>query len=496
MNDAKANYDSESSSFTKMKLYISTDAVATITASKAALESENVNLKATIATSTASINTLTTEYKACKASLATFEAAAKAAAASENTKQTATGDIEDFATQGLAGKVLVQGICIAIQKAAGWSYAVERPCGSSITCAQACGSESQAGALEPYNAIHMYGNQPTKQAGQPGLKTYRYNSGRGGSGCGPNYCCCGGGGAQTLLELGDASSVEEFLQGAHEVEHGDNSAVAEKATIDALADTMTGASDLEMEKMPTESLSGLVQTFEQFGAAGQILAQAACTAINPAGGYNFAIIKGCDVSTDCATLCSQAGGQSGSPSALTCKESLHLYQPSWNGRTDASLKVYRFFGCGGGCGPNYCCCHGSTKFKLTDLQKDVEEMDIEENDSEALAAVPSNELQMQSKNFVSTTAAQVLAESACTAINTEGGWTFAIRRLTTDTRACQSVCSSAKEDQAGGLKCVDSLSVGSNDMVDDTSRVKLGLMTYRHGNCIETNANYCCCKNA
>jgi hypothetical protein len=58
------------------------------------------------------------------------------------------------------------------------------------------------------------------------------------------------------------------------------------------------------------------------------------------------------------------------------------------------------------------------------------------------------------------------------------------------------VCSSAKEDQAGGLKCVDSLSVGSNDMVDDTSRVKLGLMTYRHGNCIETNANYCCCKNA
>ena len=92
--------------------------------------------------------------------------------------------------------------------------------------------------MEPYNAIHMYGNQPTKQAGQPGLKTYRYNSGRGGDGCGPNYCCCGGGGAQTLLELGDASSVEEFLQGAHEVEHGDNSAVAEKATIDALADKL------------------------------------------------------------------------------------------------------------------------------------------------------------------------------------------------------------------------------------------------------------------
>ncbi len=155
-NDFKANYDSESSSFTKMKLYISTDAVATITASKAALEDENVKLKAAIATSTASINTLNTEYGACKKSLATFEAAAKAAAESENAKQTASGAIEDFAAQGLAGKVLVQGICVAIQKSAGWSFAVPRPCGSSITCEQACGSESQTGGLLPYNAIHMY----------------------------------------------------------------------------------------------------------------------------------------------------------------------------------------------------------------------------------------------------------------------------------------------------------------------------------------------------
>ena len=349
--------------------------------------------------------------------------------------------------------------------------------------------------MQPYNAIHMYGNQPTKEAGQIGLKTYRYNSGRGGSGCGPNYCCCGGGGAQTLLELGDASSVEEFLQGAEEVKHGDNSAVAEKATIDALTDSMTGASDLEMEKMPTESLSGLPEKFEQFGAAGQILAQAACTAINPAGGYTFAVIKSCDIGTACSTICEQAGGQSGSPSALTCKESLHLYMPAWNSRASNDLKVYRYNACGGSCGPNYCCCHGSAALKLTDLDEDVEEEDSHAG-SDAVAKVESSELQMQSKTFVSTTAAQVLAESACTAINAEGGWTFAIRRLTADSRPCQTVCSQASEHQAGALKCVDSLSIGSNDMVDDTARVKLGLMTYKHGNCVASNANYCCCKNA
>ena len=103
---------------------------------------------------------------------------------------------------------------------------------------------------------------------------------------------------------------------------------------------------------------------------------------------------------------------------------------------------------------------------------------------------------MQSRTFVSTTAAQVLAESACTAINADGGWTFAIRRLTADPRQCQSVCSQATESQAQALRCVDSLSIGSNDMVDDTARVKLGLMTYKHGNCVASNANYCCCKNA
>jgi len=483
LSDFKSNYDSESVSFSRIKEYLSSGSDSTWTTSKAALQAE--------------IKTLKDQLSTCSARLATFEAAAKANAESENAKETASGAIEDFAAQGLAGQVLVQAICVAMQKGAGWTFAVQRPCGSSTeTCAKVCSSEGQAGSLQPFNSIHMYGNQPTNKAGQPGLKTYRYNSGRDGGGCGPNYCCCGGGGAQALLELGDATSVSEFLEGAEEVPSGDNSAVAEQASIDELTNDLAGESDLEMEKLPAQSLAGVASTFEQFGAAGQILAQAACTAINPSGGYNFAIIKGCDVSTDCSTLCAQAGKSSGSPSSLQCQESLHLYQPSWNSRSTTDLKVYRYFGCGGGCGPNYCCCHGKADFKMTDLEVE-DDTDVEEDDVSS-SDVALNELEMQNhNNFVSSTAAQVLAESACTAINSVGGWTFAIRRTSTDKRSCQDVCSASAESQAGKLKCVDSLSIGGKNhpMVDDAARAKLGLMTYKHGNCLAMNANYCCCKN-
>jgi len=471
-NEFKANYDSESASFARIKEYLSSGSDSNWETAKAALQAE--------------ITTLKDQVKKCTARVAVYE--------SENLKETASGAIEDFPAQGLAGQVLVQAICTAIQKSSGWTFAVQRPCGNNEeTCAKVCGTEGQAGSLEPFNAIHMYGNQATATAGQPGLKTYRYNSGRGGGGCGPNYCCCGGGGAQALLELGDASSVEEFLENA-EVGGGENAAFYEQASIDELAKHMVDESDVEMEKLPAQSLAGVASTFEQFGAAGQILAQAACTALSSPGGYNFAIIKGCETNTDCSTLCAQAGKQSGSPTDLQCRESLHLYKPDWNSRKQTDLKVYRYFGCGGSCGPNYCCCHGKADFKLTDLEA-AENGDEENEESGSHVAV--NALEMQSTNFVSSTAAQVLAESACTAINSEGGWTFAIRRTSSDKRACQNVCSEASESQAGKLKCVDSLSIGGTNhpMVDDESRLKLGLMTYKHGNCVDTSANYCCCKN-
>ncbi len=481
LNEFKATYDSESASFARIKEYLSSGSDSNWETAKAALQSQ--------------INTLKDQVKTCAARVSEFEAVAKANAESENSKVTASGGIEDFAAQGLAGQVLVQAICVAMQKGAGWTFAVQRPCGNNQeTCEKVCGAEGQAGDLQPFNAIHMYGNQATATAGQPGLKTYRYNSGRSGGGCGPNYCCCGGGGAQALLELGDATSVEEFLEGAEEIGGGDNAAFHEQASIDDLAKHIVDESDLEMQKLPANSLAGVTSTFEQFGAAGQILAQAACTAISPAGGYNFAIIKSCELGTECSVLCAQAGKQSGSPVALQCQESLHLYKPDWNSRKQTDLKVYRYFGCGGGCGPNYCCCHGRADFKMTDLE--AAENDVEE-DEESGSDVAVNALEMQSKTFVSSTAAQVLAESACTAINSAGGWTFAIRRTSTDKRACQNVCSEASESQAGKLQCVDSLSIGGTNhpMVDDESRVKLGLMTYRHGNCVDASANYCCCKN-
>jgi hypothetical protein len=74
--------------------------------------------------------------------------------------------------------------------------------------------------------------------------------------------------------------------------------------------------------------------------------------------------------------------------------------------------VYRYFSCGGGCGPNYCCCHGRANFKQTDLEEE-NDPDVEENEKSS-SVVAVNELEMHSNNFVSSTAAQVLAESACT----------------------------------------------------------------------------------
>jgi len=316
LSEVKANYDSEVASLTQMKdNVLSTTSVAAFRAQVDTLSSEVTALSSEVKRLNSTVNDLKSNLTACKTRVQEFEDAARAAAASENTKQTASTEIEKFAPQGLAGTVLVQGICTAIQKAAGWSFAVKRQCGNNAqTCENVCTSENQAQSLQPYNAIHMYGNQPTKEAGQPGLKTYRYNSGRGGDGCGPNYCCCGGGGAQALLELGDASSIDEFLQGAEVIDN--HSAAVEQASIDELADKLLGDSDLQMENVPSQSLAGCVPDFEQFGASGQVLAQAACTAINPAQGYTFAIIKGCDVSTDCAALCSQAGRSTSSPSAL------------------------------------------------------------------------------------------------------------------------------------------------------------------------------------
>jgi len=88
---------------------------------------------------------------------------------------------------------------------------------------------------------------------------------------------------------------------------------------------------------------------------GQQVAQATCTALKSAGGWTFAVRRE-PSSPDCALVCQglnevQAGGQ------LSCFNSLHIYanQPH-TGVSTVGLKTYRYNSCGGGLGPNYCCC--------------------------------------------------------------------------------------------------------------------------------------------
>jgi hypothetical protein len=88
----------------------------------------------------------------------------------------------------------------------------------------------------------------------------------------------------------------------------------------------------------------------------QVLAEATCTAIRPNGGWTFAMPRRCSSTVPtCAAVCAyqyevQAGW-------LSCFNSLHLYG---NAPTDVpeqlGLKTFRYNGCGGGCGPNFCCC--------------------------------------------------------------------------------------------------------------------------------------------
>lgn len=88
----------------------------------------------------------------------------------------------------------------------------------------------------------------------------------------------------------------------------------------------------------------------------QVLAEATCTAIRPNSGWTFAIERRClATAPGCTAVCayqyeSQAGW-------LSCFNSLHLYGNAPSDTTEQlGLKTYRYNGCGGGCGPNFCCC--------------------------------------------------------------------------------------------------------------------------------------------
>ncbi len=93
----------------------------------------------------------------------------------------------------------------------------------------------------------------------------------------------------------------------------------------------------------------------------QIEAQATCIAMRSqagyGGGWTYAVRRDCSSSAPtCDQVC--AGIYASQPGHnLRCFNSLHVYgnQPH-DGTAAMGLKTYLYNGCGGGCGPNYCCC--------------------------------------------------------------------------------------------------------------------------------------------
>jgi len=88
----------------------------------------------------------------------------------------------------------------------------------------------------------------------------------------------------------------------------------------------------------------------------QILAEASCVALSPNAGHVFAVARSCDkFSASCEQVCS--GLSDGKSGSLQCFNSLHIYDNGpFSGVNQLGLKVYKYNSCGGGCGPNYCCC--------------------------------------------------------------------------------------------------------------------------------------------
>ncbi|MEW8626578.1 MAG: hypothetical protein AB2551_12555 [Candidatus Thiodiazotropha sp.] len=93
----------------------------------------------------------------------------------------------------------------------------------------------------------------------------------------------------------------------------------------------------------------------QLSVGAQRLAQASCVAIGPST-WVFAVPRDCNNrEKSCSQICAEISeSQAGQ---LRCFNSLHIYEngPA-NSLDQIGYKMYRYDGCGGGCGPNYCCC--------------------------------------------------------------------------------------------------------------------------------------------
>jgi Skp family chaperone for outer membrane proteins len=380
--------------------------------------------------------------------------------------------VRSFAAAGLAGQLIVEAACIAMRPGNGWTFAVRRNCGSQYkTCAQVCASsrESQAGTLQCFNAIHMYQNQGSRSNHVSGLKTYRYNGC--GGGCGPNYCCC-----------------SQKYRSSDLQESDDLADPADPEDVASDDDTMDEAND---SVALTDVQGHLESSWNRYDAAGQILAQATCTAIS-GGHWSFAVRRNCGGQyRTCSQVCS--GLTDSQAGRLSCHESLHLYANSpHNSANKPGLKVYRYRSCGGGCGPNYCCCRGTGS-----RSSDLAELDIPADVEETGSADDAVDLVSEDANRFDRhdLEGQTLAEATCTALN-GGGWSFAVRRDCSSKLSCAQICGAVHENQVPRMRCYNSLHLYANNYANGAERT--GLKTYKYNSCSNTGCgpNYCCCKQA
>ncbi|WAR21394.1 hypothetical protein MAR_015368, partial [Mya arenaria] len=118
-----------------------------------------------------------------------------------------------------------------------------------------------------------------------------------------------------------------------------------------------GAESMYVAGDKLEGCEASTRPDDQYGVAYDYrdqMAQATCTALLDKGGAHvYAVRRACSsLTVPCAEVCSSL--------SLTCFNSLHVYTPdTWLPRGvtgQKSTHMYRYNGCGGGCGPNFCCC--------------------------------------------------------------------------------------------------------------------------------------------
>lgn len=428
------------------------------------------------------LRAMANNYKDVTAKLATCVAALKKATTTTSDGVTKSS-VERFDRSSAQGQILAQAACVALRPGGGWTFAVKRTCSGTRTCAQICEglTESQAGRLGCFESLHIYGNQPAESTQQVGLKVHKYRNCHASS-CGPNYCCCKNG-----ATVQPTAEIERNVEEDSQVAQGD---ADEEPAFDVDATT-----DVEL----SEDAELVRHTFDSsmvYQTEGQMIAQSACVALNGAGAWTFAIRR--TPEHTCSTVCSSlTEGQAGK---LSCFNSLHVYGNGHaNGDHAHGLKTYKYMGCGGGWGPNYCCCRGTGSSSEDAADAAMNEVDsVEDEEAEPASGVALLESASGFERY--GLAGQIEAESVALTMSTRNGWTYAVKRHCTSggTLTCHNICNKLSEAQATSsgspyLKCTNSLHIYGNQPAPGPHA--LGLKTYRYNSCSSTGCgpNYCLC---